>query len=78
MNDKYNNGFYYYFCVERPATPGAIPRGVVSIRDLDPNVMVDQLQRGAYSVIGYRRKLTEGEIWAFELVPVKHPEEVLT
>lgn len=65
---------YSYYCTQRPACPGAIPRGVVEIEDLDPDDAIPEIHRGAYSKITYDRQLTPSEIWAFELTPVQKEE----
>lgn len=66
---------YKYYCVYRPACPGAIPRGVVNIQNLDPNEFVAEIGKGAYSVITYDRRLTEKELYDFELVACRTDAE---
>lgn len=56
-----------YYCTERPACPGAIPRGVVDIESMDPSVPIDGIGKGAWSLIKYERELTPSELYLFEL-----------
>lgn len=59
---------YRYYCLERPAGPGAIPRGVVVITNFDQREMVDEIRREAWGWIEYERALTEKEMRDYELM----------
>lgn len=60
---------YYYWCTQRPAGPGAMPRGVVTIENLDPDKVIPEIGKGAYSLAGYDRELTAHEVYEYELTP---------
>lgn len=61
---------HYYICTQRPACPGAIPRGVVGIEELTQDRR-QEIGRDGYDLIWYDRKLTENEVFEYELVEVK-------
>ena len=56
-----------YYCTQRPACPGAIPRGVVGIEDMDPEYPVEGIGKGSYSLVKYDRELTQHEMHEYEL-----------
>jgi len=62
---------YRYYCLERPAGPGAIPRGVVVITNFDERKTADEIGRMAWGWVEYERELTEKEIREYELMEAK-------
>ena len=60
-------GKHEYYCTQRPAVPGAIPRGVVGIMELDKANIIQEIGKGAYSIVVYDRELTRQEMHDFEL-----------
>ena len=61
---------YSYYMTQRPAMPGAMPReGLYSIEDLDPKEIIPEINDGAYALIIYTRKLTDQEVYDYELTP---------
>lgn len=64
---------WYYVCTQRPACPGAIPRGVVGIESLTQERM-REIGYDGYDLICYDRKLTANEVFEYELVFYKEEE----
>lgn len=62
-----NSKRWCYYCTQRPAYPGAIPRGVIDIEEMDPDVPIKEIGKGAYNLIKYDRELTNAEIYQYEL-----------
>ena len=63
---------YCYYCTQRPPMPGAIPRGVAEIEDMER--MVEDLGGNwiyVYAKIWYDRELTDKEIDDYELSPAE-------
>lgn len=61
---------YRYFMTQRPPMPGAQPKlGLCSIEDLDKNVQISSLGKGAYAILTYSRPLTKKEMVDYELTP---------
>lgn len=56
-----------YYCTQRPAVPGSIPRGVVWIEDMDHDIPVKEIGKGAWSLVKYDRELTPHEVYEYEL-----------
>lgn len=61
------NKRWCYYCTQRPAYPGAIPRGVIDIEEMNPDVPIKEIGKGAYNLIKYDRELTATEIYQYEL-----------
>ena len=61
---------WYYVCTQRPACPGAIPRGVVHIEDMTQE-RAEEIGRDGYDIVGYDRQLTEEEVFEYELLPLR-------
>ena len=62
-----NTKRWCYYCTQRPACPGAIPRGVVEIEDMNPDVPIEEIGKGAWALIKYDRELTPEEVYGYEL-----------
>jgi len=62
---------YRYYCIHRPAVPGAIPRGIVNITDCDPQEYIPEIGQGAYSIVSYDHPLTKKEVWEYELTEAR-------
>lgn len=60
-------GFYRYYCLFRPPMPGTIPRGMVKIVDFGERRMVPEIRREAWGYVDYERKLSEREMYEYEL-----------
>lgn len=56
-----------YYCTQRPAVPGAIPRGVVGIIELNKENVIPEIGKGAYSIAIYDRELSLQELRDYEL-----------
>lgn len=60
---------YRYYCRMRPPMPGSIPRGVIGLEDFGERRHVYEAGCEAWGWVEYERKLTEREIYDYELVP---------
>lgn len=61
------DGLHQYFCTMRPPAPGAIPAGAKSVTDFGQRSFVPEIQRTAWGFALYDRKLTDDEIWEYDL-----------
>ena len=65
-----NKKTHGYYMIHRPAGPGCQPKeGLVEIEDFGSRTYIEGIDREAWSLIKYDRKLTEKEIRDYELIP---------
>lgn len=64
---------YCYYCTQRPPAPGAIPKGCIEVEDFDERNIEDLGGHWirAYGKIWYDRKLTDQELYGYELTPAE-------
>lgn len=62
---------YKYYCTQRPAGLGTIPKtGLVEIGNFYEKMYCPAIKRDAWAVVWYNRKLTEQEVSDYELTAV--------
>lgn len=63
---------YVYYMLMRPPTPGAMPiDGLADLNDFGERMYVREIDREAWGKLIYMRKLSDEEIWNWELAPGK-------
>lgn len=63
-----------YYCIMRPPTLGAIPRGVQAVHQFDERRYIFEIDRMAWGWVRYAQELTPQEIADYELI--MQPREV--
>lgn len=70
---------YVYYMLMRPPMPGAMPiDGLVDLKDFGDKAYVREIDREAWGKLVYMRKLSDEEVWNWELAPGKvfDPDEL--
>lgn len=55
---------YRYACPERPPMPGTVPREMIGISSEEQTIN----GRNVWGIVDYNRKLTEKEVYDYELI----------
>lgn len=58
---------YRYYCLCRPAGPGAVPRGLINLKNYDDKQFVPEIEKEAWGWVEYEKPLTDKEIRDYEL-----------
>lgn len=63
---------YVYYMLMRPPMPGSMPiDGLVDLKDFGDKAYVREIDREAWGKLVYMRKLSDEEVWNWELAPGK-------
>lgn len=63
---------YVYYMMMRPPMPGAMPiDGLVDLKDFGDKAYVREIDREAWGKLIYMRKLSDQEVYNWELAPGK-------
>ena len=71
---------YRYYTINRPPSPGAVPKGFVAVKVWGSRPYVSEIGHTAWGTVDYDHPLSHQEVRAYELAPanmVQMPSEVV-